>query len=684
MLKVLYKYLQLRYIWVKPTRLTKMISTKQLITLNLKYGTETKPLKDVAFAQLVSKALYLADSPLSQKQIAVKVKELLGIQKVTRSNIVGGLTYLKDEGKVTEKNAGMWELTLRERSNIESNLNTDQHLMEDVIERHFPSDIDKKIIREWFIDAATDFFGHFGDELVTSITKNTKTRPKDLKELLKPSINKYSLLANSLELEKGFVDFISCDDDRDKQYFMQLIYAMFSARLVAADLGYDPIAVDEVKNATLVLDTNVLFVLALERHKSAKALKAVINTLNKLGSRVVYLDCTRQEYSRAVSHVKKSTLEIVNYGYPWEVLVNTTDSFMRTAIKRGCSKEEHFNEFFRSIMSVPDTSEFGFSLSFEADAVTEEVSKKAENDKGMQAKIQDFNTRYGSKLREYPIKSPSSLIHDATLIHVCDAKRKEGEKYWVLSLDRSLQMYAVNNTNPHGVSTVISLDILVQVLALNTTAGAVDSNEFAPFLAIMMLNECLPTQGAYSMVDLKTMAQISDEVKILPPANIDRLVDIVKKARFAGKPIDSSQFLVSFNRALQTEKENVGEELRKAHETIESYKVDLDKEKEKSLKVTSYLQDDHKSKLSRRYLRDLVIKILISIIIGLVIGTPILVFLPKVLGEAYEAYIFLVTTVPVFASALWIIPKSVKTYKASMARIETEAQKEVTESISGK
>jgi hypothetical protein len=48
-------------------------SARQLVTLNLKYSSQAKPLKTVAFAHLAAKALYLLemDSSVEQLQQAI-------------------------------------------------------------------------------------------------------------------------------------------------------------------------------------------------------------------------------------------------------------------------------------------------------------------------------------------------------------------------------------------------------------------------------------------------------------------------------------------------------------------------------------------------------------------------------------------------------------------------------------
>ena len=42
---------------------------KNLVTLNLKYGSGTKPLKTLAFAELAAKALFRFNAPVNIKKI---------------------------------------------------------------------------------------------------------------------------------------------------------------------------------------------------------------------------------------------------------------------------------------------------------------------------------------------------------------------------------------------------------------------------------------------------------------------------------------------------------------------------------------------------------------------------------------------------------------------------------------
>ena len=246
------------------------LDIKDLVAVNLKYGSSVKPLKILAFAQLAAKALFLTTDFQKIEIVTTGLTKLIGVKKISESLVKEGLNYLLEIKKV-KNHSDSWCLTEETRKDISKDLDASRYFLNKVIKAHFPSTIDEKVLKLWFKEASATFFGCYCDEWVAAVSKGIKDRvfrvPNTIDDLLKPTIKKYGIGDYEPSLINGFIKFISSDDTIDQQYLMLISQAMFSSRLVAADIGSDPIAIEELRGSKFILDTNVLFAISLEGHK---------------------------------------------------------------------------------------------------------------------------------------------------------------------------------------------------------------------------------------------------------------------------------------------------------------------------------------------------------------------------------------------------------------------------------
>ncbi|MCK4326542.1 hypothetical protein KAW55_07300, partial [bacterium] len=298
------------------------IEKKDIVTVNLKYGSSVKPLKVLAFAQLCAKALFLSKTPMKMEDVTSEVARLIGVRKISNDLILNGLEYLEEINKIKKKD-NSWSLNYEDRKEVAKNIDFSRHQVKGVIKRHFPEVENPKQIKAWFTEASASFFGYYSDEWISAISKNIKAqrfiRGKTIDELLLPSVNKYGFNKIQQQLIGGFIKFLSSNDYADQQYLMLISQAMFSARLVAADVGVDPITLEELRDCTFILDTNVLFSIALESAKTAKAINSLEGALQTLNANLIYLNTTKEEYGRALTGKKGEILHLVDI-FPEEVI----------------------------------------------------------------------------------------------------------------------------------------------------------------------------------------------------------------------------------------------------------------------------------------------------------------------------------------------------------------------------
>ncbi len=70
------------------------LDIKDLVAVNLKYGSSAKPLKILAFAQLSAKALFLTTDFQKIEIITSGIVKLIGVKKISESLVEEGLNYL--------------------------------------------------------------------------------------------------------------------------------------------------------------------------------------------------------------------------------------------------------------------------------------------------------------------------------------------------------------------------------------------------------------------------------------------------------------------------------------------------------------------------------------------------------------------------------------------------------------
>jgi len=68
-------------------------SVQDLVTINLKYGTSVKPLKTLAFAQIIANVLFQSSQPINLKAIIENIPEIIGTKKISKELVSSGIEY---------------------------------------------------------------------------------------------------------------------------------------------------------------------------------------------------------------------------------------------------------------------------------------------------------------------------------------------------------------------------------------------------------------------------------------------------------------------------------------------------------------------------------------------------------------------------------------------------------------
>jgi len=526
------------------------INTNLLLGLNLKYRSDAKPLKELAFADVGLKALFWSHEPLDIKELAKHISKMLGVKRISEDMVSNSLKFYIEKGKI-HQSCNKLQLTKKTRKEIALQVATRDNELEGILTRHFPNnETIKGDIKAWFYESITSFFNYCSDDWIKNVcTKMERikfARQKNLIDILSPSIKKYGLENIKENLTDSFLKFLSSKNLEDSRCLMSLGTAMFSAKLVTAHIGTDPIPINEIRNSTFILDTNVLIALSLEDKRIGDSIKALGEALKYIGADLIVIPPTKEEYDKVITLKKQEIIALIKK-FPNDIVVNANDEFLHAAInKRGCSlAEADFEQFFFDIKE-PVTSIDGLLInSINSYNIIIEIDK-ARKDTDLKKTLQNYRLSAGTHRRPKP---EHSLEHDAALFYV--QKSYKNKKAWILTLDRSLQTYATEAASQNSVGSVIMVDALIQILSLNELGPDFDANNFAPLLSNLLLNRCSPPTDIYTLEDLHWLNNINERIAELPAEDIKEAIGIIVKARLEGKNHNDNALQLEINRRFQ-------------------------------------------------------------------------------------------------------------------------------------
>lgn len=609
------------------TRRNIMVDPKHLATINLSHGSTAKPLRDIAFSQLILKALYLSKSSLELNEICLHVAQLIGIRGIARDQIQLGIDLLNDRSIVFRN--GKWSLTDESRKEIEKEISSADQNIARICSKYFDFKIPNANVRAWFDEAAANIFGHFSDEWVKSICKTNKHylgNTVSIENLLKPSIEKHKLTEYQDSLVNGFMEFISSEDFNDQLYLMDVGLAMFASRLVTAGIGVDPIAIDELSNSKFIIDTNFIFALQLGRHGLSNSLKALGEALKDINAEIIYLEETKEEYRKTLSWNRNQVIELFQ-NYPITIIEKADNDFISAAKHLKCRTKEDYERFFDNLKDIPQELPGGTKINIYNNQEVIQESEKGRKDVRLQNLIQSewlsLNSTKPRRSRETrEPKGEGTLQHDAILIYVARFLIKHKEKCWIISLDRNLYNCLIKNYGNSERIFILGIDVLIQILAVNNAGPKQDINNFAPLLSSIIRNKCIPDRSSFSIKDLHWLNQINERISDLPEERIEKFLKYVAKARIEGK-IDDRETELQISRMFQEEKLDYRNEIETLRERArlaeENTKAEKEKRKEAENDLKILIGKEELSKTIKRLARVVIFRILVVALIVLVI-----------------------------------------------------------------
>ncbi len=542
---------------------------KKLITINLRYGEVSVPLRARAFGQLIEKVLFLNKEGLNSDGIKNSLAVMVGVPSVAQRTTEDALKFLSNDSRTIEKiKQGKWRLRKTRYKEIGQEIERAEKRRLRLLQRHFPSSIQEKQLRAWFEDACVAFFVEYGDLIVSLLSRGQATILKEhsfvLDEILRDIIEQHQLKNYEQQLLKGFEGFIRSSDRQDQEDFMNIVQAMVASRFVASDIGGDPLALEGFRKAIILLDTNVLFAASLEKHKITRSLEALGKALKVIGVELKFVYPTKEEYENTVTYQRGQIMTVVE-NFSRSVLEGTNDLFVQTALVRGCVTEEDFERFFKEINSPPQELSTDTPITLVDNKGVETAAKAGMSDEKLKAKIR---AAFSPARRNRP-KGENTVNHDAALVYIVERARENGQNVWVLTLDTGMQGLSAERAGEHGFPLWISVEALLQILAVDSQGTDIDPTDFAPLLGRILTTEYIPSPETYTIEDLCLLVERESRITSLPDEKIKEVASKVRRAILQGKRRNDPELTLLIQREFQGFRLEHEEELRKAKEEAE-------------------------------------------------------------------------------------------------------------------
>ena len=539
-----------------------------LLATTIYYDPGTRFRRAKALGDIIAKVLYLTPTRKAKKtKIQEQAAKMVGVPRLAESDVIDALNLLKDSGIIAKSKSDGWllkpEWVQRTTENIESN----RAQADLLLNRYFGDGLDMSLLRPWFWRITASFCGRYSENAVKVLEGKMSGRQLQLEAFLDtdlPQLSEELGLGDHIERLKSGYRALLADINTPAVYtqLWAIAQVAFSARLITASIGADPIVSLKFRGAKFLLDTNVLFISSLEASELAPALAELIRSLGSLGASLHMIYPTREEYIGVVAHKRKVIPQAAGE-FNADILDEARDTFYDTAVARGCKTQDDFIRFFDAIAAPPTNFE-NVPIVFEDTPDTVLAIQSGHRDQQLQNQIASaFSSKWAGRR-----KPQASLRHDAALNAVCESMRARGENAWVLSVDGTVQLVSVRRAGAANDPVWVSLQSLIQILALLGTGPGHDPSNFAPLLARLIEAEVRPREnGAYDIADLLAL---NDDCERLQELSKEEIVSFARQLTriklTSNNPRDISETIVAVQRQLQRPRIEGVDALRKANE----------------------------------------------------------------------------------------------------------------------
>lgn len=572
---------------------------KTLRSIYLRLDPTNKSLTKTAISQLLIKIIYASDSPLSEKQVIVNYKTIIGNKTLDENEIKNCLDLLVEENSIIQRK-GSYHISTSKREKIDNSYRESEDRKAQIVETFFnPFHSEEEVIKDWLEDSTVFFFQSYSNEWIADLCYKKMFVISGSKENILESIKKRTSNNRNLdrrdkdELCNKFVHFITTKDNIVDSYLWEYGTSAFSAQLIKNSVGADGISIETFRNCKCVLDTNILMHIGLESSEYYPSFKSLEEVFHTLDIEVGVLNITKEEYKNTVGKKRDEILRMVEK-YSNDVIKEVDDQYTKTAIARKCRSYSDFERFFSQLLELPQYIEEKVEIElFDHDSKLEEIIEKAKTDEKKQSELNTiFHQITGRDKRQ------NALIHDVGLIAGVNYLREQG-KYFILSQEVSVNSYAKQKPSVQDLPMAIKLETIINVLAVNNGGVNIDATDYIPLFASMVRNGLTPNRDTFKVADLSLMLEKNEQIAQLPSEDTIRIAKDVHRKRLLGEAED--KIALEMTREIQGVKMQIVDDLQETKSKLSLEQQEKGRYKESAYKSTNALRRKFKAEAEKEY-----------------------------------------------------------------------------------
>lgn len=527
-----------------------------LRSLQIKLDAPAQTLTKDAMAQLIIRILYNSDNSLSKNEIFSEYKKIVHCDNACQSLIFEIIDKLKE----TDINyrSGKFYLSQPKRHSIDALVVESKQLFDYAIEKYFSSFYSNaNDVKLWLEDSLIQFFTDYSRDWIADLAHSFNMVYTNLQSILE-TIKKRTVSNKNIDKRDvetflaGFSKLLLSKDPKIYNLLWEYATSQFSAQLIKNGAEIDKLAVHTFSNSICILDTNILMHLNLEGSDYSKYLSTIEKIFMSLGIQVKYLYITKSEFENTIIGKSREIISLISR-FDKEILKQTENQYILTALKRGCKNEEDFERFFVQVSNLPRVIDKSLKVSLlDNSAELNDIIINAQKDESK--KIQ-LNGAYRSLTSQD--KRENALLHDVGLIAGVDYLRQNG-KYFILTQDTAIIRYAKNYPFRNDLPIAIKIETLLNILAVNSFESS--SEGYVPLFAAIIRKGLQPRNTAFELEDLSYIAEKDQYASQLPNEEVAQIVTDISRMRMQGEPPD--KICKELNRRVQGAKLRLSTELR--------------------------------------------------------------------------------------------------------------------------
>lgn len=499
---------------------------KTLRSIYLRLDVNMQYLTSKAIAQVIVKLVY-ARNRMSLNDVFEAFAEVNDRKHIGHKEIEDVLNSLVP--KEIKYSKGYYYLSSAKRANIRRTIEASEQRKEVILDTYFSRlNSERTILREWLTDVTIKFFEVFSDEWISDLVEDTRLivrKSSEIKQLITNRTNNYAGLDkdDKQELPNRFFDFVTTKRDVVKDYLWEYGTSAFSSILITNKHGINQLTLETFRNSICILDTNILLFIALES-RFQDALGALEKVFQDLNVRVMILYVTKKEYEGRVYHQRTATLHnLESYGYDTTIMAD--DDFTCYARRLRCKTSADFENFFDCTLSIPPCIKDNMRIELlDNDQELATEVEKAQANESLIQKLKDIYNAVAIRKR----KGMPAFIHDVGLLEGVRFLRsrgeKNGEKYFILSEDHSVNQYSKTCGFKQGLPLTLRVDTLINMLAVNNGGDTFDASDYKSLFANLIGMDLVPPRDIFRQTELYEYYKMNYRIANLPKDKVKEIV----------------------------------------------------------------------------------------------------------------------------------------------------------------